>query len=307
VSLLVKGGITKLSELTIDTSKDWGAYLIKNLGVAVDDADALRKAQAILESLLTTQGDIIHRGASKAERLGGNYGMGYNFLHCINTGQFGVEWMDVEDLIIYLTGAVNRAIALPSLVIPTPDISLVVAEDHSGGGHTATPPSLAIPVPTIVAPTMVTISPQAVGGGIAHDDDPPTDTDETTQTNDATVNDMHLLPSPGAVGDGFYFGLSDPFDWLCLNIGTPGVGTWTITWKYWNGTTWTALPLKYDETNHFRAAAGKRWVHLDGRPGDWATTTILTYTLYFIKGEITSYTSMTTQPLGTQAWIGRYT
>ena len=152
---------------------------------------------------------------------------------------------------------------------------------------------------------MESVSPQAVGAGVAHDDDVG-DTDETTETNNPTANDMHLLPSPGAVGDGFYFGLSDPFDWLCLNIGTPGEGTWTITWKYWNGITWTALTLKYDETDHFRAAAGKHWVHLDGRPGDWATTTILTYTLYFIKGEVTSYTSMTTQPLGTQAWIGRY-
>ena len=306
MSLLTKAGISKLSELEIDANKDWGAYLIKNLGVAVDDADALRKVQAILEALLTTQGDIIHRGASKAERLGGDYGLGYNFLHCTNTGQFGVKWEDIEELIIYLSGAVNRAVALPSLIIPEPTISVVVAEDHSGGANPVTPPALSIPVPTIVAPTMVTVSPQAVGAGVAHDDDVG-DTDETTATNDATANALHLLPSPGAVGDGFYFGLSDPFDWLCLNIGTPGVGTWTITWKYWNGTTWTALTLKYDETNHFRAAAGKRWVQLDGRPGDWATTTILTYTLYFIKGEITSYTSMTTQPLGTQAWIGRYT
>jgi len=193
----------------------------------------------------------------------------------------------------------------PPLIIPTPSLAMAAVEDHSGGGHTATP-NLIIPEPSIGVATAA-YSSEAVGAGIWHDDSPPTDTDYTTQVNNATANDFPLLPSPGAVGDGFYFGLSDPFDSLCLNIGTPGAGTWTITWKYYNGITWTALPLKYDETNHFRAAAGYRWVALNGRPGDWAQTTLLTYTLYFIKAEITAYTSMTTQPLGTQAWLIRYT
>jgi len=298
------GGITKLSELTIDTSKDWGAFLIKNLGVAVDDADAVRKVQAILESLLTTQGDTLYRGASKAEKLGGNYGMGYNFLHCANTGLLRPEWGDIEDLIIYLSGAVNRAVALPSLAIPVPVISLVVAEDHSGGGHPVAPDALSIPLPIISVPTLATASPIAVGGGVAHNEDVG-DVDETAETNSAAVNDMHLLPSPGAILDGFYFGLSSVFDWVCLNIGTPGVGVWTITWKYWNGATWAALTIKNDETSNFRAAAGKRWLNFE-RPGDWALSTILGMNLYWIKGEITSYTSMTTQPLGTQAWIGQY-
>jgi len=37
---------------------------------------------------------------------------------------------------------------LPALVVPTPVIALAVAEDHSGGAHTATP-SLAVPAPSI--------------------------------------------------------------------------------------------------------------------------------------------------------------
>ena len=36
----------------------------------------------------------------------------------------------------------------PTLIIPTPSIALVVAEDHSGGGHVAEK-TLAVPVPTI--------------------------------------------------------------------------------------------------------------------------------------------------------------
>ena len=35
------------------------------------------------------------------------------------------------------------------LVIPQPSISVVVAEDHSGGGFTADPPTLTIPAPSI--------------------------------------------------------------------------------------------------------------------------------------------------------------
>jgi|Deesub1362A_J573_1020465.scaffolds.fasta_scaffold00761_33 hypothetical protein len=42
---LSKLGIKKLSELIIDASKDWGGYLIKNLGAPVDSNDALRKTE----------------------------------------------------------------------------------------------------------------------------------------------------------------------------------------------------------------------------------------------------------------------
>jgi len=147
-------------------------------------------------------------------------------------------------------------------------------------------------------------SPLPVGGGVAHDDDLG-DTDETPASNDDIVSDMHLLPSPGAVGDGFYFGLVSQWDWLCLNLGTPGVGTWTLTWKYWNGISWVALTVRTDEINHFRAAMGKRWLIFD-RPGDWALKNLAGHNLYWIKAEVTSYGSMATQPIGTRAWIGQY-
>jgi len=39
----VGGGVTKLSQLQIDVSKDWAGYLIKNLGAPVDANDAIRK------------------------------------------------------------------------------------------------------------------------------------------------------------------------------------------------------------------------------------------------------------------------
>lgn len=288
--------IPTLRELRIDVDKEWL------------DPDGQPRGITKLKEVAPamSQGAIAYRGLDTLEKLAAEYGIGYNFLHAQNTGIDQPDWMNIQELVAYITGGKNRMIAPPTLVIPSPSISVEATAASAPPGKTATP-SLAIPAPSIEEAT-ATASPLAVDGGIAHDDDPPTDTDETTETNDATANDMHLLPSPAAVGDGFYFGLANPFDWLCLNIGTPGVGVWTITWKYWNGTTWTALTLigAKDQTDNFRAATGKHWVQFE-RPSDWSETTILSKNLYWIKGEVTSYTSMTTQPLGTQAWIGRYT
>lgn len=302
MSLLVKGGITKLSELGIDVSKDWGAYLIKNLGVAVDDADALRKAQAILEALLTTQGDIIHRGASVAERLGGDYGLGYNYLHCKNTGQYGVEWHDIEALIIYLTGAVNRAVALPSLLIPQPTISLVVAEDHSGGGHTATPPALSIPVPTISVPTLAATSVNAVGGAVAHDDDG-VDTDETTEANNATANDMTLLQPDGAAADWYALGYASKHDGVVINVGTAGADITLDTLQYSKGSgVWGTLTPILNQLNNWETT-GKVWFTFE-RPADWATDTVGGIAnMYWIKIKASTVGGGYLQPKGTQAWI----
>lgn len=151
MSLLSKG-INRLSQLEVDVSKDWAGRLIKNLGAAVDDSDAVRKAQAILQSAMTGRGDILYRGDSEAIRLGASYGNGYNFLHVKNSGQLEPEWLDIQDLIVYLTGALNRMIVPPNLLVLAPVLSMAIAEDHSGGGfidaRTLTMPEPAISIAT---------------------------------------------------------------------------------------------------------------------------------------------------------------
>jgi len=249
---------------------------------------------------LASKGALLSRDDSATKAVPSSYGVGWNYLHTEGDNSLGFK--DIQDLITYITGGLNRWVVAPTKIIPIPSISRTVAENHSGGGSTSTK-SASVPTPAVSEPATATASPLSVGAGIAHDDDG-ADTDETTATNNDTAGDMHLLPSPAAVGDGFYLGLSSQFDWAAMNIGTAGAGTWTITWKYWNGTTWTALTMKYDETSNFRTTGLKRahWV----RPGDWATKNILGSTLYYVKAEVTAYTSMTTQPLGTRAWLGQY-
>jgi hypothetical protein len=159
MSLLSKG-ITGLSGLVIDSDKDWLGHLIKNLGAAVDSNDAVRKTQAILQSVMTNKGDIVYRGDSEAERLAARYGVGYNFLHMKNSGQFEPEWVDIQDLIVYLTGAVNRMIVPPTLIILAPVLSMVIAEDHSGGGFVDVR-TLSLPEPAI----SINTAEEHTGGG----------------------------------------------------------------------------------------------------------------------------------------------
>jgi hypothetical protein len=141
---------------------------------------------------------------------------------------------------------------------------------------------------------------RGVSGAVAEDGG--AQTDETTQANNATPNDMTLLPSVPAINDAYYFGHPALWDWLRLNIGTAGAGVWTIVWEYWNGTIWAGLADVSDGTSHF-GNAGMNDVTFT-RPGDWAVTDVGGIVgLYWIRARVSTYTSIVTQPLGTQAWI----
>ena len=54
MSWLVKGGISKLSELEIDVDKDWNAKKIENLGIPDSDDDAARRDVREDETLALT-------------------------------------------------------------------------------------------------------------------------------------------------------------------------------------------------------------------------------------------------------------
>lgn len=137
-------------------------------------------------------------------------------------------------------------------------------------------------------------------GAIA--DDGGTLDDETDHATDPTANDMTLLPAVPAVNDAYYFGYHGKFTTLSINIGTPGVGTWTITWEYWNGGAWAALAGVTDNTLGFTAAAGVRTVTFT-LPANWAHAIVQAHDLYWVRARVSAYTAVTTQPKGTQAWV----
>ncbi len=126
-------------------------------------------------------------------------------------------------------------------------------------------------------------------------------TTETTACNNATANDITLLPAVPASNDAYYFGYDYRTRKVTVNMGTPGVGTWTLTWEYYNGSAWTALAAVTDGTTNFTAAAGERDVTYT-YPTDWAQTSVNSLTKYWIRARVSAYTSVTTQPLGTQAY-----
>lgn len=120
---------------------------------------------------------------------------------------------------------------------------------------------------------------------------------------DPTANDMTLLPASPQIGDAYEFGGYFKFSKLILNIGTAGAGSWAITWKYWNGSTWATCVSVFDGTNDFTTSGLCEVTHTP--QGDWATKTQDGYTVYRLRAEVTSYSSITTQPKGTQCWYER--
>jgi hypothetical protein len=126
-------------------------------------------------------------------------------------------------------------------------------------------------------------------------------TDETAAAQNPTTNDMHLLPAAPSVNCAYYFGWSYLWDYLLMQYDTAGAGTWTLVWEYWNGA-WVSLAGVTDGTSGFKGTTGLNTVTFT-RPGDWATTTVNSIgPYYYIRARLSAYTSITTQPLGTQAW-----
>lgn len=128
-------------------------------------------------------------------------------------------------------------------------------------------------------------------------------TTETTEALDTTEDDMTLLPASPAVDDAYYFGqVGNKFGKIHLLLGQAGVGTWEIVWEYWNGAAWKNLDEKHelrDGTDGFTEDSDE-WHTIEfNRPGNWVTTSINSITAYWVRARVSSFTSLSTQPLGT--------
>ena len=129
-------------------------------------------------------------------------------------------------------------------------------------------------------------------------------TNETTAASNATDDDMTLLPAVPVVDDAYYFGHTSTFDGVNLRISTPGAGTWTIIWEYWDGDSWEALAGVIDRTSGFIIGGANPTGISFTKPGDWDTTTVNAQgPFYYVRARVSAYTSITTQPLGAQVDI----
>lgn len=175
----------------------------------------------------------------------------------------------------------------------------IVAEDKLG----KTPIALTVPPLIIAFSTSIKLE-EAVEGAVQNEVGVGT-TDYTTEANEATADDVVLVPDPLSNGDGFYVGSSHRFPWALFKIDTPGVGSYTIDWQYWNGSAFTDLNVIYDSTNDFKmtTVADLGRIHAV-TPSDWQKTTIEALNLFWFFAKIVTSGSMTTRPLATQIWVG---
>lgn len=126
----------------------------------------------------------------------------------------------------------------------------------------------------------------------------PTFTDDTRDANDADASDAPMMPATQALNDATYFGHDAHTYGLNINIGTAKGGTWTLTWEYWNGSTWAALANVTDGTSNF-ATTGAQTVTWT-MPVDWAKTTVDSANRFWVRARISSFTSSGTVPSLTQ-------
>ena len=110
--------------------------------------------------------------------------------------------------------------------------------------------------------------------------------------------DVPCTPNPSAVGDGLYIGNSAPFDYVDLWVNQAGAGTYTITWKYYNGTSWLPLTLTGfgDRSNSWKRPGRHTIMFTRPELGDQFN---LTYTLYQVKAGFGLY-----QPNLQPVWAG---
>ena len=125
-------------------------------------------------------------------------------------------------------------------------------------------------------------------------------TEFTTAAQNATLNDLPLLPAIPEVGDAWYQGCDNPCRIIITDVDTVGVGTWTIVHEYWDGDSYELLANVDDRTAGF-TALGQHSTTWD-MPSDWAASTVTgsAVSSYWSRARVSAFTSITTQPLGSK-------
>lgn len=120
-------------------------------------------------------------------------------------------------------------------------------------------------------------------------------TDETLIARDrSTTNDVTIFPtSPVVSTDQYYVAGLTTFDELLFRIGTTGVGTYVLTWEYWNGSWSTLTTIQADDFK----STGPNFIRFS-KPGDWVANTVNSQGPYFYLRVRWTSGTMTTSPIG---------
>jgi len=303
--VVVGGGASKWSQITIDTDKDMGGYGMHNVskvaaGMVGGDVVVkglggvlVRIPAGIASQMLTSQGI----GAIPTWAPGGLYLNRYFPIGIFLTSLLGIQSVDhdVAKAAPLSCIYVNTIGDLPTsgVKMETPTVSLVMVND-------ITPIDQAV----TKTPTIFNHIDLGLVVDAAVRDFSGVQTTETSAAKSATINDMSLMQTLPVVGDAYYFGSYYIWDYLILIQNTVGVGNWTITWEYYDtDTTWHALSDVVDLTLGFKPATSGAYTVSFTRPAGWATTNInAAGNMYWIRARVSGFVAITVKPLGTQAW-----
>lgn len=127
--------------------------------------------------------------------------------------------------------------------------------------------------------------------------------DETDEAHSTATNDMTLLPAVPVASDAYYFGHTEEFNRLKIDISTVLTQSSAPTFavEYWNGA-WVAVSGLVDGTNGYETT-GENIISFTA-PGDFATTTVNAQgAFYYVRIRITAIGTITQVPIARTATI----
>lgn len=136
-------------------------------------------------------------------------------------------------------------------------------------------------------------------------DDGGVQTDETTEANNDTADDMTLLPLVPVQNDAYYFGFASPVKGMNLYVSQAGDWAGDTVWEYWHGSAWiTVVDGPSGAKKTFEAAGSQDYTWTP--QSNWAETAVNGLTAYWVRCRVTTIASINTQPLGQQAQGDNY-
>lgn len=158
-------------------------------------------------------------------------------------------------------------------------------------------PFVEVPAGSGIYPTTITVEDTPVYSnlGAVKVDDGGVFTDYTASAADDTPNDVPLFPAPATVGDYLYVGAYKPFNGVAVAVTTPAVGTFTLTWQYWDGGFWVTFVPSVDGLSQWtvQGEGEVTWSSFGG----WTPTTVDGTTAYWIRVRVQSVTVVTQEPI----------